>query len=123
MEPSILMKKLIEEFPNNLLEALSIAKKVTFKKPKNTIQNVVICGMGGSGIGGRIVAQWLEKDLTVPVNFCQDYHLPSYVNQNTLVIASSYSGNTEETEELSTTSCVNTTVGKGRSGKRLRKLR
>ncbi len=97
MEPSILMKKLIEEFPNNLLEALSIAKKVTFKKPKNTIQNVVICGMGGSGIGGRIVAQWLEKDLTVPVNFCQDYHLPSYVNQNTLVIASSYSGNTEET--------------------------
>ena len=97
MEPSILMKQLIEDFPANLLEALSIAEKQSFNRPEVEIKNIVICGMGGSGIGGKIVSQWLEKDLTVPVNFCQDYHLPSYVNENSLVIASSYSGNTEET--------------------------
>ncbi len=97
IEANNFMKGLIEEFPNNLVEALAIAEKAVFNMPKNEVKNIVICGMGGSGIGGKIVAQWLEEDLIVPVNFCQSYHLPNYVNENTLVIASSYSGNTEET--------------------------
>lgn len=92
-----MMKDLIDAFPPNLAEALAIAKNHTISAPRNEIRNVVICGMGGSGIGGKIVSQWLEEDLRVPVNFCQDYHLPSFVNEYTLVIASSYSGNTEET--------------------------
>jgi glucose/mannose-6-phosphate isomerase len=92
-----MMKELIQAFPANLAEALEIAKRHTFKKPTVEIKNIVICGMGGSGIGGKIVSQWLEEDLTVPVTLCQDYHLPSFVNQHTLVLASSYSGNTEET--------------------------
>jgi glucose/mannose-6-phosphate isomerase len=57
----------------------------------------MICGLGGSGIGGKLVAAWLENQLAIPVNFCQDYDLPKYVNNKTLVIASSYSGDTEET--------------------------
>jgi glucose/mannose-6-phosphate isomerase len=91
------MDKLIAAFPTNIKESLEIASKVTFKAPKHTIQNVLICGMGGSGIGGKLVSQWLQDELNVPVQLVQDYTFPSYVNKNTLVIGSSYSGETEET--------------------------
>lgn len=97
MEANLEMSRLIGEFPANLTEALEIAAKISIQAPEYTIHNVVICGMGGSGIGGRIVSQWLADDLSVPVGFCQDYELPAYVNKHSLVIASSYSGNTEET--------------------------
>lgn len=91
------MEKLIQEFSSNISEALEIAAKTTFTKPKNDIRNIVICGMGGSGIGGKIVSQWVEKDCPVPVLSVQDYELPAFVDKHSLVIGSSYSGNTEET--------------------------
>lgn len=91
------MHKLISDFPQNIVDALKIASETGFRKPKNEIHNIVICGMGGSGIGGKLVAQWVQKELSVPVLFFQDYDLPAYVGKNSLVIGSSYSGNTEET--------------------------
>lgn len=91
------MRELITKFPINLEEALRIASSSQINKTKSTIHNVVVCGMGGSGIGAKIVATWLEPYISVPINFCQDYNIPAYVNENTLVIASSNSGNTEET--------------------------
>ena len=91
------MDKLIAAFPDNIKESLEIASKVTFNAPKNTIQNILICGMGGSGIGGKLVSQWLQDELNIPVQLVQDYTFPSYVNKHTLVIGSSYSGDTEET--------------------------
>lgn len=91
------MDKLIAAFPDNIIESLEIASKVSLRSPKNSIQNVLICGMGGSGIGGKLVSQWLQNELSVPVQLVQDYTFPSYVNEHTLVIGSSYSGDTEET--------------------------
>lgn len=91
------MKDLIASFPENIEESLRIAATYTLKKSTNKIQNVVICGMGGSGIGGKLVAQWFENSLQLPLVFCQDYTLPKFVNSSTLVICSSYSGETEET--------------------------
>lgn len=91
------MEKLIQEFSSNISEALEIAEKASFVKPNQDIRNIVICGMGGSGIGGRIVAQWIQNYCSIPVLSVQDYSLPAFVNQNSLVIGSSYSGNTEET--------------------------
>lgn len=91
------MDKLIAAFPKNIDTALSIASASTYKTPKNEIRNVVICGMGGSGIGGKIVAQWIEQEISLPIVFAQDYGLPQFVNEHTLIIGSSYSGNTEET--------------------------
>lgn len=91
------MKTLLENFPNNLLQALEIAEKNPLTKNYPVFNNILICGLGGSGIGGKLVANWLQNDLELPVNFCQDYTLPKYVNNKTLVIASSYSGDTEET--------------------------
>jgi len=92
-----MMKQLITEFPNNITEAIKIAANSNFSQPKNEIRNVVICGMGGSGIGGSIVSKWLEDELSIPIYVSKDYSLPNFVNENSLVIGSSYSGDTEET--------------------------
>jgi glucose/mannose-6-phosphate isomerase len=59
--------------------------------------NIVIGGLGGSGIGGRIVKSLFLDDMPVPVECISDYSLPAYVNDKSLVILASYSGNTEET--------------------------
>ncbi len=67
--------------------------KIDFGKPKN----IVICGMGGSAIAGDYLSQLFKNDLLIPVIINRDYDIPQFVNENTLVICISYSGNTEET--------------------------
>jgi len=91
------MKKLIEEFPDQIREAVQIAQDAQLKNHPKEVRNVVICGMGGSGIGGMIVTQWIGEEIAVPVILVQDYKIPSFVDKHSLVIGSSYSGNTEET--------------------------
>jgi len=56
-----------------------------------------VLGMGGSAIGGDLIGGLLLGEACVPVIVSRDYDLPKYVDSQTLVIASSYSGNTEET--------------------------
>ena len=92
-----IMERLIREFPENLKEGLAIAEKTSLLNTYDSVQNIVICGMGGSGIGGKIVSQWVADEVQVPIVLCQDYDIPNFVSPTTLVIASSYSGNTEET--------------------------
>jgi glucose/mannose-6-phosphate isomerase len=92
-----MMKKLVEEFPNHLREALTIGRAATMTKRDKKIDNIVISGLGGSGIGGKIVSQMLADKVSVPIVCTNDYVLPEFVNSNTLVIISSYSGDTEET--------------------------
>lgn len=62
-----------------------------------TPQNVVFAGMGGSALAAVLAKSWLKDELQVPFEYVRDYDLPAYVNEDTLVITSSYSGNTEET--------------------------
>jgi len=90
------MKVLIEDFPDSLTEAMIIAKNNSLKKSYPNFNNVVICGMGGSGIGANLVTSWIVDEIKIPIIICQDYTLPNFVNEKTLIIASSYSGNTEE---------------------------
>ncbi len=91
------MNQLVEEFPNQLKRALEIGQTAKIGKNKFPIRNVLITGLGGSGIGGTIISNILKDDLQVPVLINKEYQIPAYVNENTLVIVSSYSGNTEET--------------------------
>ena len=91
------MKQLVEAFPNHLREALAIGRAAKLNKTNKTIENIVISGLGGSGIGGKIVGQLVSEKLSVPVVCTNDYVLPEFVGKNTLVIISSYSGETEET--------------------------
>jgi glucose/mannose-6-phosphate isomerase len=90
------MKKLVEEFPGQLREAVEIARKATLKAPQE-IRHVLITGLGGSGIGGTIISELMTAECPVPIVVNKDYFIPAWVNNYTLVIACSYSGNTEET--------------------------
>ena len=91
------MKKLVGAFIDHLKEAIEITDKANLPNNSVRIDNVLILGMGGSGIGGNIAAQVLEKEISVPVLSCKDYSIPAFVSENTLILACSYSGNTEET--------------------------
>lgn len=61
------------------------------------ITKIIVTGMGGSALAALLAQVWLRQDISVPFEVTRSYQLPSYVDQSTLVIASSYSGNTEET--------------------------
>jgi glucose/mannose-6-phosphate isomerase len=61
------------------------------------IKNIVISGLGGSAIAGDLIRNFLKDDLKIPVIVNRNYYLPYFVDKNTLVVCSSYSGNTEET--------------------------
>jgi glucose/mannose-6-phosphate isomerase len=65
--------------------------------PFPEIHNVLITGMGGSAIAGDLTAAYVLAECSVPVFVLREYRLPAWVDQHTLVIASSHSGNTEET--------------------------
>jgi glucose/mannose-6-phosphate isomerase len=70
--------------------------KIVFPSEYKVIDNIIVCGMGGSAYGGY-VAQTLFKDaLAVPIYSNNDYHLPAFANNRSLIILSSYSGSTEE---------------------------
>ena len=66
-------------------------------KKASNYSNVIIGGLGGSGIGGRIARLAFLQQMPIPVEVFSEYGLPAYANEKTLVILCSYSGNTEET--------------------------
>lgn len=91
------MKDLIFNFPQQLQEAVEIGNSAHLAAFPAEIKNILVCGMGGSGIGGKIVCQIISDELKIPMTTNSSYMLPAFVDANTLVIVSSYSGNTEET--------------------------
>lgn len=91
------MKELIEQFPQQLREALSIGRKSKLSLSKQMYSQVLVSGLGGSGIGASIVQEYVFDKLTIPFVVNKDYFIPKSVNATTLFIACSYSGNTEET--------------------------
>lgn len=66
-------------------------------KKLQDFKNIVISGLGGSGIAGRIIKNYYFNKINIPLEAVSDYQLPAFVNKDTLVILCSYSGNTEET--------------------------
>lgn len=101
------MNKLIAEFPHQLKDAVQIAQGFLPAIQKEKIKNIVITGMGGSGIGGTFAQEYTSTHSALPVIVNKSYHLPAFVDAHSLVIASSYSGNTEET-----ISCVQDAIQK-----------
>ncbi len=88
----------IFDLPEQMADALKIARGWKISRSDfSDIRNIVVIGMGGSAIGGDLVRSLLASKLLVPFEVCRNYTLPEYVDDETLVIVSSYSGNTEET--------------------------
>jgi glucose/mannose-6-phosphate isomerase len=87
----------LHAFPEQCQKAWGKVLKFELPHLHTRISNVVILGMGGSAIGGDFVRRLALSESKSPVWVHRDYGLPAFVDDNTLVIASSYSGNTEET--------------------------
>lgn len=87
----------IEKLPLQVKQAWGEVKGGEVPASCPLAKNVIISGMGGSALGGRIVDSLLPDRARVPIEVFTEYNLPNYVNKDTLVILSSYSGNTEET--------------------------
>ena len=90
------MRQLIEGLGAQMAEALKVS--VTRAPSDRTpFRGVVVLGMGGSGIGGAVLADMVRATSPMPVQAVSDQVLPGWVDADCLVVASSYSGNTEET--------------------------
>jgi glucose/mannose-6-phosphate isomerase len=91
------MKPLISGFAQQLKLALDISASSKLSPYSQPISNVVIAGMGGSGIGGNLVSAWTANTATVPITISKSYETPNFISSSTLFIACSFSGGTEET--------------------------
>lgn len=96
VDPQGLWDKLCT-FDEQLRDAVLETEDVVLKIDKNIIRDVVITGMGGAIIGGELIRAMSLETGHLPVHVNKSYSLPSFVNDKTLVIAISQSGNTEET--------------------------
>lgn len=90
-------KKYIDNFTKQLSDALKIGQSLDLDRPGSDIRNVVIAGMGGSGIGANLVESLTFGRIPIPITVCKSYNIPQFVSPHTLFIACSFSGNTEET--------------------------
>jgi glucose/mannose-6-phosphate isomerase len=86
----------IKDLPKQVRDAWKIASAAQLPPAHGDVRNITVAGMGGSAIGGDLAAALLAGELKVPMSVHRDYGLPAYVGRDSLVIASSYSGNTEE---------------------------
>lgn len=87
----------IMELPKQCEDAWMNAKDIQVPDDYRDITNIIMSGMGGSGLGARIIESVYHDKLTYPLTRVNDYDLPNYANHHSLVICSSYSGETEET--------------------------
>lgn len=90
------MEQLIAAMPEQLLVGFRLGRMNAVSRSRD-LRLVLVAGMGGSGIGGRLAAGLFYETMAVPLLVSQDYSLPACAGKNTLCVAVSHSGNTEET--------------------------
>ncbi len=96
------MEQLIKDFTNQISKAIIIGNAYSGTDVGRRFSNVLISGLGGSGIGGTIAAEVMAGEANIPLLTNNGYSIPSFVSGNTLFMACSYSGNTEETVSATT---------------------
>ena len=90
------MLRALSTYVKDYQEAYQAGRRVLLP-PLENIDHVVLTGMGGSGISASLAAALAKDTSPRPITVVKDYHLPAFVNKRSLVVAISYSGNTEET--------------------------
>lgn len=86
------MLRVLTSFPSQVRSAIELYAAIE-RKP----ESIVIAGMGGSALGGQLVSDLVRDELAIPLIVHRDYCVPEFVDRTSLVVAVSYSGNTEET--------------------------
>ena len=87
----------LHKMPHLCEQAWQMAMNFDLPQDYPQVSKVVILGMGGSAIGGDLVSNLVASEAKLPILVHRDYNLPAFIDSKTLVIASSYSGMTEET--------------------------
>lgn len=87
----------IMALPDQCLDGFSQAKKLKLPAAYKSAKRIIVAGMGGSNLGYRLIKSVCLGDFKKPLDLANHYQLPAYADKQTLVIACSYSGNTEET--------------------------
>lgn len=90
------MLALVADLPRQLATSSQLPGLAALRPLPRAPRQVLVCGMGGSAIAAEVAAP-LQKDTSVRIDVWRDYGLPDWVDQQVLVIAASYSGNTAET--------------------------
>lgn len=83
-------------FADQCKQAWDESSKIVFPETYKDIYNIVVCGMGGSRFTPKTIKELFRDRITEPYEIVEDYTLPNYVDHDTLVILSSFSGTTEE---------------------------
>jgi len=89
------MLRMVAGMPDHL--AVGYESGLSTGLKDGSVEEVVICGLGGSAIGGDLAAAWVSESSSIPVSVVRSYSTPSHVGSGSLVVAVSYSGDTEET--------------------------
>ncbi len=89
----------IQALPDQIKQTWNEVGKLNIPERYRKASNIVVSGMGGSALGARVIQSTFTDSLSIPLTISNSYDLPSIVNSQTLFIASSYSGTTEETIE------------------------
>lgn len=92
-----MMDQLIARFMDQLEEAVEIGRNASIKPVSGEVHNIYVAGLGGSGIGADFVSSFIQNECPLPFIVRKGYSVPAFVGKETLAIANSYSGNTEET--------------------------
>lgn len=87
----------LEGFPDQWKEAMELTENVELTVDPDQIQNICFVGMGGSAIGADLMRAYSYKSCPYPVQVVRHYEVPGWIDEDSLVIACSFSGNTEET--------------------------
>ncbi len=91
------MYDLVKGFAGQMKEGKRIAEGADLSLNLDGIRHVVVVGMGGSAIAGDLLRCFALSEASIPISVVRNYTLPAFVDQHSLVIVSSFSGNTEET--------------------------
>lgn len=95
-------------FAKQCKQAWDETQELNFPEGYKDVDNIVLCGMGGSAYAALIIKALYGSQLSIPFELVNGYNIPSYVSEKTLVLLSSYSGSTEEV-----VSCANQALAKG----------
>lgn len=83
-----------ELFVKQCKQIVADVQKISF--PHLPIDHIIVCGMGGSAYGAYVAQSLFKRELKVPIYANNDYHIPAFATKQSLIVLSSYSGNTEE---------------------------
>jgi len=91
--------KSVDNFQNQLFQSFTESLTIQFPEDYKNVSNIIVCGMGGSRFPALIIQSLYKDKIKIPYSIVDDYVIPKYINEKTLVILSSYSGTTEEVIE------------------------